>query len=231
MNIFISIPTGQRTNQVVEVAKAWQQLGFKVAVYTWDNKTRNAFLKSKYVFLRKPTIDFLAKGKQASFGVLQNFLAESFDWDVLICGADDLWPVSEPDIIEAAARTCPDKMIWVKDGCLNRQPTHPIITRGWYEKHGRTIFNELYHHNFVDTDLFVRCALDDSVVKCFDISFDHRHPVKTKAKPDSIYRQGQSKYRMDELFFQMKWKSKIEKGMPQIQEIRLCSKNESDQSV
>jgi hypothetical protein len=225
MNITISIPTGHRTNQVVEVAKAWKRRGFKVAIYTWDDETRNAFLTSKYWFWKQPTVDRLIKGKQASFGVLQNLLAANTDWDVLICGADDLWPVSLREAIEAAARACPDKMIWVRDGCLNRQPTHPIITRGWYEAHERTIFNELYHHNFVDTDLFVRCALDDSVVKCFDIEFDHRHPFKTHIALDSVYRQGQSRYRMDEMFFQMKWNSRLEKGLPKIQELKLCLSN------
>ncbi|RKY03956.1 MAG: hypothetical protein DRP56_10675 [Planctomycetota bacterium] len=222
MNTWIAIPTGQRTNQVVEVANAWKQLGFNVAIYTWDETTRDAFLTSKYWFWKKPSVHYLAHGKQSKFSTLQNMMAETIpEWDVWITGADDLWPVSTKQEIEAAAMAAPDKMIWCKDGCMNKQPTHPIITRGWWESHSRTIFNESYRHNFVDTDLFIRCALDDSVVKCFDLAFDHRHPLANKAKMDSVYRQGQAQYRLDETHFNMKWGDTIKNGLPQIQTMRL----------
>jgi len=99
------------------------------------------------------------------------------------------------------------RIIWAKDGLFNKQPTHPIVTRQWYEKEGQ-IFDERFKHNFCDTDLFTRASQNGDVVKCFNISFDHRHPLKTGEDYDLVYRYGMETYKEDEKRFYEKYKDK-----------------------
>lgn len=214
MNIYIAIPTGQRTERAVEVVRAWQGAGVRVAVFTWDKDTYSALrqkrtaqnrLKRQPFKAMEATVDLLCLGDRASFGRLQNFMAASIpDWDVLICGADDLWPDKGTDMIGRAAQEVPGTILWAGDGLFNEQPTHPIITRGWYDKYG-WIFDEGFYHNFVDTDLFLRASKENEVVDCRSfIQFDHRHPLKTGKKKDDLYRYGDRRFPHDKAYFGMK---------------------------
>ena len=221
MNITIAIPTGQRTEQAVEVVRAWQKVGVRVVVFTWDPETRAALmrertweqrLKGKLFTTHEATVGRLWLGDRASFGRLQNYMAENtldLDWDVLICGADDLWPDRGTDLIGNAAQEVPDTILWAGDGLFNEQPTHPIITRGWYNKY-RQIFDEGFRHNFVDTDLFLRASKRSEVVDCRSfIQFDHRHPTKTGKNKDALYRYGDRMFPHDKAYFDMKHSGNI----------------------
>ena len=214
MNVTIAIPTGQRTEQAVEVVRAWQAAGVHVAVFTWDDETWDALnrkrairerLRAKPFKATEPTVSALWQGERASFGKLQNFMAANIpDWDVLICGADDLWPDKGTGLIGKAAQEAPKSILWAGDGLFNEQPTHPIITRGWYDKHGE-IFDEGFYHNFVDTDLFLRASKKDEVIDCRSfIQFDHRHPAKTGKGKDAIYDYGDKRFPHDKAYFDMK---------------------------
>lgn len=203
MKIVIGIPTGQRVDQAVEVVRAWRSKGFDVCVLTWDKITEEVF----YTPLGDK-VDFVTD-KMESFGTNQNkMMRETPDWDIWICGADDLWPGDQEDLrerIELIAGESRDSLIWVADGCCNEQPTHPIITRKMYDALGGDIFDENYKHQYVDTDLFMRMLEKHRVVKCFDISFDHRHPIKTKGKIDEIYKIGSSSFEEDANYYHKKW--------------------------
>jgi len=207
MKIVIGIPTGQRSKQVINVIKAWHSRGIDVAVLTWDSETAidvNNDAKPEY---------FIMEQERYSFAINQNLMMKNIpDWDVFICGADDLWPGRQHDLkerIELVAENSGDKLVWVGDGLFNQQPTHPIITRAMYKTEEGYIFNEFYQHNYVDTDLFARMLTKDRVVKCLDIMFDHRHPWSTnlssKVEEDEIYRIGQGSLPMDSILFHEKW--------------------------
>lgn len=231
MNVTIAIPTGQRTEQAVEVVRAWQSVGVRVVVFTWDPETRAALmrertwdqrLKRKLLTAQEATVDRVWLGDRASFGRLQNYMAENtldLDWDVMICGADDLWPDKGTELIGKAAQEVPDTILWAEDGLFNEQPTHAIITRGWYNKY-RQIFDEGFYHNFVDTDLFLRASKRSEVVDCRSfIQFDHRHPAKTGKKKDALYSYGDRMYPHDRAYFAMKHSGNI--SLPPIRTLEI----------
>ena len=201
--IWVLIPTGQRAKQAGEVVKAWKDAGFKVFVYAWDGDTK----------LECSIADDISMGPMRAFPILQNWMAKQVfkqdeECSAVICGADDLWPISTKDEIEYVVSINLDKMIWVKDGCFNQQPTHPVITRGWFESHSQQIFSPAYRHNFCDTDLAMRCIEDNSIVKCFDVAgFDHRHWMKTNTKNgrDEIYRLGERWFQSDQFIFESRF--------------------------
>jgi len=196
MKTILSIPSGNRVKKLLKCIEKWRKVcDFEIHVITWDSVTMEALRGTDFVlYTHKP---------MQSFAKNQNELADiTPDWDIFICGADDLYPGNNIHLIEPVCRDNPDKVIWVKDGLYDAQPTHPIITRGWYEKHGY-IFDEGYKHNFCDTDLFVRLLNAGEVVKCFDIAFDHRHPLKG-AKYDSIYFAGEKNFEKDQMTFMLK---------------------------
>ena len=204
MNIVIGIPTGGRSQQAAEVVKSWAKKGIDVCITTWDDITFDLF---------RGTHNRLIKtDKMESFAANQNMMmAEYPDWDVWICGADDLWSGGQYDLkdrIEVVAEEAGNRLIWVADGCLNAQPTHPIITRKMYEVEGPKILCEDYQHNFVDTDLFARMLQQTRVVKCFDIVLDHRHPINKTADQDDIYAIGGDSYPKDAILYHTKWGNK-----------------------
>jgi len=180
MNVWITIPTGQRAEKAEKVARLWREKGFKVAAYAWDEET--------FKRLYSIPIEQVWQGKRKSFAILQNYMAKTIeDWDVIICGADDLYPVSDVSIIEKAAEKCDDKILWVRDMLWDKQITHPVITRKWYDKYG-FIFDERFKHGYCDTDLFLWASKKGEIVKCFDIAFDHRTWRKTgRENKDEIY--------------------------------------------
>ncbi len=229
MNVTIAIPTGQRTEQAVEVVRAWQEAGVNVVVFTWDPDTRAALmrerpwakrLKHELFKSQEATVNKLWLGDRSSFGRLQNYMAANTpDWDVLICGADDLWPDKGTDLIGKAAQEVPGAILWAGDGLFNEQPTHPIITRGWYDTY-RYIFDEGFYHNFVDTDLFLRASKRSEVVDCRSfIQFDHRHPAKTGKPKDSLYRYGDRRFPQDQAYFNMKHSGNV--ALPPIRTLEI----------
>jgi len=193
LKIAIGIPTGRK--KAIDTIAAWRNAGAKLngnietLVYSW-NGTLDA--------------DHLYTGEMKPFPVLQNFLANQTDWDGYICGADDLYP---DDISELPAMIdlYQGKVLWVRDGLFNSQPTHPVITRKWFNG---TIFDERFRHNFCDTDLFISASQAGQMVKCFNIAFDHRHPLKTKEPLDEIYKIGQQSYEDDKKRLYEKYKDK-----------------------
>jgi hypothetical protein len=74
-----------------------------------------------------------------------------------------------------------------------------------YEALDGDIFDENYKHNYVDTDLFMRMLAKNRVVKCFDITLDHRHPIKTRVEPDQIYEIGTQSFTEDSEYYYKKW--------------------------
>lgn len=198
MKTILSIPSGNRVKKLLKCIEKWQKIcNFEIHVVTWDGETVTALRDC-------PGIYVLDTGEMQSFAKNHNELAQFItDWDIFICGADDLFPCNAISKIEVVCREIPDKVIWVRDGLSDAQPTHPIITRGWYDKHG-FIFDEDYRHNFCDTDLFVRLLNAGEVVKCFDIAFDHRHPIKTREACDEIYNIGNKTFAEDEMKFKLK---------------------------
>lgn len=204
-NTYIAIPTGERTAKAVKCIEAWQAVGVKVCVYTWDKETKKALTRKRFPLPSVPKVDILLTGERQSFAILQNFMAKEIgDWDVLICGADDLYPSSEVELIPRAAEQVPGTILWAHDGLFGQQPTHPIITRQWYDAHDE-IFDEGFKHNFCDTDLFFRCGRMGEIVDCRNfIQFDHRHPSKTGARKDSLYRYGDRTFAGDKAYFELK---------------------------
>jgi hypothetical protein len=203
MKIVIGIPTGQRAEQAVEVVKAWQERGIEVCIFTWEDETR------AMVSNRCNPSRIVKTKRRESFAILQNRMMKyAPDWDIWICGADDLWPGDQEDLkerIELIASESRDGLIWVADGCCNEQPTHPIITRKMYEALDGDIFDENYKHNYVDTDLFMRMLERNRVLKCFDITLDHRHPIKTGGEVDEIYNIGAKSFSEDAEYYLKKW--------------------------
>lgn len=200
MNIVLAIPSGGRKERLAKAILKWRKVcDFRIAVYTWDHETE------KYV---SHIADELYFGEFKSFACNHNFLARTVkDWDVYICGADDLYPDFGISNIEPVCKEFPEKIVWVKDGFLNQQPTHAIITRRWYDKYN-SIFDENFMHNFCDTDLMARALNANEIVKCFDIGFDHRHYMKTEKKKDEIYIIGERSYSEDKRHFEEKYKNK-----------------------
>ena len=208
MKIVLAIPTGGRVEKIRKVIEKWRKAcDFEIAIYTWDNETKKAV---------DGKVDYLFEGELQSFAKNQNLMAEKIkNWDVFICGADDLFPESGIGHIETICRNNPDKVIWAKDGFLNKQPTHAIITRGWYNKYGY-IFDEQFRHNFCDTDLFIRTANKSELVKCFQVAFDHRHPFKTGKKLDDIYKIGTASYAEDRRKFNTKHPLPLSKEIKEV---------------
>jgi hypothetical protein len=190
--VWVTIPTGQRGDRARETVVNWKRAGFKVAAYVWDDQTYDAV---------NLLVDKIWRGERASFAKLQNFMAANLEgWDGLICAADDLWPKYGTELIGDLVRDNQGKVIWANDGLFNMQPTHPIITRAWYDKHNGRIFSEVFEHNFCDTDLAVRTANAGELVRCEDVSFDHRHHFKTRQK-DAVYALGQKSFKRDAQWF------------------------------
>lgn len=223
MNICIGIPTGQRAEQAFQVAMAWANRGIRPVVLTWDKDTRTLFLGSDFLFL-SCSVD----PERKPFGINQNRMMYVYpDWDVWICGADDLWPGEQEDLkdrIELIAGEAGDRLIWVGDGLFNEQCTHPIITRAMYEKEKGKIFDEEFHHNYTDTDLFARMLQKRRVVKCFDIMLDHRHWRSGKTEMDDIYRIGDESIHLDAV----RWDKKYKGNFPNVNNAEVLEIEETE---
>ena len=206
MNIWITIPTGQRVDRAEETVRKWMKTGFKIAVCTWDKETDERL---------RPLVDEIWYTTEIySFAKFQNLMAANLGdskWDCIICGADDLWPGFGTEFIEETVKDYQGKVIWVGDSGENMQPTHPIITREWYDKYGR-IFDEGFKHNFCDTDLAVRAMKAGELIKHFCISFEHRHWMATPGiEKDSVYDRGLRFFEHDQNYFTLKHSGYLEK--------------------
>lgn len=217
--IWIGIPTGQRAKQAVEVAKTWKSRGFKVCAYCWDDETYNGM---------DMIADMRIKGDRQSFAKLQNLMARTIpDWDLYICGADDLWPDKDVELLFKLNGEAVGKIVHIFDGFQKYLPTHPVISRVWWANHNQRIFDEGFYHNFCDTDLYYRAIKKDEIVSMPQVSFDHRHPITGKSKTDEVYRLGSIHFAKDKAYFYMKHGSEIEKGTPkEVDKIYIQEKNE-----
>lgn len=196
MRTIVSIPSGHRAKQLAGLIEKWRKVtDFEIAVYTWCQETKLAV---------SGKVDHFFEGELTSFAINHNMMAREIEgWDIFICAADDLYPEFGMSKIETACRMCPGKIVWAKDGLFDAQPSHPIVTRQWYDKYG-IIFDESFRHNYCDTDLFVRLIEAREVVKCFDIGFDHRHYLKTGKPQDKIYEIGSRTFTDDQIIFNRK---------------------------
>jgi hypothetical protein len=195
MSVWVTIPTGDRPDQALDVVKSWKMVeDIKIAIYTWDQKTYD---------LIKPLVDWIELGERKSFAILQNYMASQIgEFDGIVCGADDLHPFINCEHLPFCCKKYDGSALFIFDMVNSNQPCHPVITKTWYEKHGPKIFDEIFIHNFCDTDLYERHY--GTFVKIEDISFDHRHFSTGKRQRDEIDEIAQKAWDYDENYYNMK---------------------------
>lgn len=205
--MIITIPTGNRTGKAFNTVRKWKQRGISVVAYVWDTKTFGLLKNRCYR---------IYQGERKLFSILQNLLIKSLadvDWKGIICGADDLWPGEGVELLEKVCIENDGKVLWVFDGLNKSVNTHPVITRGWYDKY-KVVFDKQFHHNCCDNDLMIRNCLKNELIKIEGITFDHQHPLHTPlAKRDSIYRLGYSFLNQDRKYLDDKYKNTNVKGI------------------
>lgn len=196
--VFVAIPTGDRSQKALGVAKAWRAKDIEVVAYCWDDETHE---------LLKEVTPYLYRGERKSFAELHNLMAKhTTGWDCMICGADDLYPI-DVSRLEDTYKRFPDKILWANDNICRNHITHPIITRQWYDSH-KEIFDERFVHNFCDIDLFVQASQRGEIIRCFGIIFDHQHYLKTGEALDKIHKIAKDSFAEDEKRFYDKYKEK-----------------------
>lgn len=192
--IFLGIPTGNRAERALKTVIQWKQFDFiRLAVYCWDSKTYEKL---------KGNVDKIFFGERKPFGVLHNYISNNIDdrWDLYICGADDLWPGENTDLLKKITSKYNGYVLGVSDGIQEILPTHPIITKKWFINNNKSIFDEQFFHNYVDADLLVRTYNANEFLHNDQILFDHRHPNKTKEKKDKIFKIGHKKRKIDKKY-------------------------------
>ena len=122
----------------------------------------------------------------------------------MICGSDDLYPVDITQL-EDTYEKFPGKILWADDNIHKWCLTHPVITKQWYDSHGR-IFDERFAHSYCDKDLFVQASQRGEIVKCFNIVFNHRHFLVTGEPLDKINMIAEDAFDEDSLKFGLKYK-------------------------
>jgi hypothetical protein len=197
MSVWVTIPTGDRPEQALDVVKDWATLkdsDIRIAVYAWDKRTHD---------LVKPHVDWLELGERKSFAKLQNYMASQIgDFDGIVCGADDLYPFINCEHLSFCCKKFDGRALFIFDMINSVQPCHPVITKTWYKKHGPKIFDEIFIHNFCDTDLYKRHY--GTFVKIDDISFDHRHFSTGKREKDKIDEIALKAWDYDQAYYNMK---------------------------
>lgn len=190
----ITIPTGDRTESALAVAKAWKALGFKVCAYAWDDETYNALFG---------IADKLLNGCRKPFAMLQNFMIDEIilDSEAVICGADDLYPGVNCEKIPGYVEKNQGKALHIFDGVNPVQPTHPVLTRKFIENNS-PVFDERFVHNFCDTDLYKRHKKD--FVKINDVFFDHRHWINSQREKDNIDEIANASFELDRTYYLQK---------------------------
>jgi hypothetical protein len=194
MRIVVGIPSGQREARLLEACKAWQARGFDLCVLTWDTETavRMAEIAPKHL-IHVP--------QRRSFAVNQNrMMRDCKGWDLWICGADDLFPGIRVEKLAEVAPEYDGKLLWCFDGFNPHIMTHPVVTRGYFEKVSGRVFDERYTHNFCDTHLMMTAAAD--IIKLAGIQFDHRWHSDGI---DDIYRIGNESFAADREKFEQQF--------------------------
>ena len=187
--LVVGIPSGQRLEQCKAVIKAWRDQPVKIALLTWD---------SSYIDLYDQVDYYIAQPSRYSYAKNHNYTAKltaDEGWNGYICGADDLYPGSNIDKLEDVCIQRSNELIWVFDGLNPSIMTHPIVTRGYYEKKGY-IFDEQFVHNFCDTDLLVREWRN--TIRVVGVTFDHRW---YRSGDDEIYAIGRKSFEADKQRF------------------------------
>lgn len=127
--------------------------------------------------------------------------AEMADGDILMVLSDDfdLMPKGWDTMIRQATAGRTEWALKVFDTIQPWLITMPIMDRACYEKLGY-VYNPLYVHLFVDTDLASVCDLFGLTIIRNDIVFPHNHWIKTHERDSLSYRiseswlQGQTLY-------------------------------------
>ena len=211
MRIVVGIPSGNRATQLLEVCKAWQSRGMDLCVLTWDEET----VKRVFPLHENHAVPILFDETRRSFAVNQNcMMRDCKGWDLWICGADDLFPGLRVEKLAEVAGRFDGKLLWCFDGMNPALMTHPVVTRGYWEKVGGKVFDERYTHNFCDTHLMMRAAAD--IVKLVGIQFDHRWRA---GGIDEIYRIGNESFAADRAKFIEQFGR--DARLPRVQEV-LC---------
>jgi hypothetical protein len=212
MRIVVGIPSGQRAARLLEVCKAWRARGFDLCVLTWDEQTVEALPGILNVC---EADNLILCPERHSFAVNQNaMMREIEDWDLWICGADDLFPGIRVEKLAQVAPRYNGKLLWCFDGMNPALMTHPVVTRGYWEKVGGRVFDERYTHNFCDTHLMLSAAAD--IVKLVGIQFDHRWH---EGGLDEIYKIGNESFVADREKFIQEFGGNT--CIPRVQEV-LC---------
>jgi hypothetical protein len=195
-DIVFAVPSGNRPDKVYNTLYDWHNLNFSTVGYFWDDISLNK---------GRQLCDVTYTGKRKSFAKLHNYMSDKVMkyFKGYICGADDLLPGENIHLLNEAVEMYDGKILWIFDGHNKGVMTHPVITRGWYEKYHK-IFDERFYHNFCDRDLMIEAIRRDEVIRIENITFNHRHPVVTGEVSDIIYRLALRHYQSDKLAFEQK---------------------------
>jgi len=211
MNIVYGLLTGSgRTEQAREIIKAWHDVRISVWLYTWDEHDLKTL---------GPLCDHVLFGPMDSFVINHNRLARELDWDIYICGANDLYPGTNPFLRENLLdlyESYPDKSYFINDGWQNRIPSHPIVPRQWWLNRDKVILDEQYEHNFVDDDFLAEGRVKGDIIRCTDICLDHRQFTRMGQPADFIAQKGQESFERDRARFEMKWNPKPDNPYPTV---------------
>jgi hypothetical protein len=196
--IYVLIPTG-RVERTIKCVKAWKEAGFTPIVSTWLPEVYEA---TKDLCETVLSSDRSRHPHQINYLVDMVFTKKE-DAEAAISAADDLWPVSSYEEVLQAVRDNQGKILWTRDMLFDECNSHPVFTRDWW-KPGREVFDPQFHHNYTDLDFMMRNLLDGDLVKCFDLSFDHRHPIKCGGE-DWLNSEAMIWTLVDESYFKFKW--------------------------
>jgi GT2 family glycosyltransferase len=144
-----------------KTVEAWKIQGFDIYCITWDKQTFYELL---------PQVTEIALDERKSWGTNQNTMMAHSNWDLWICGNDDIAPIMNLDKLEGVANRHPDCMIGM--GPDTRALCVPVITRNYYESHKPTM-DEGYFHNCVDYDASIRAIREKKFIWCPTIEYAH----------------------------------------------------------
>ena len=175
MRMVYGFSSGNRISTAIKAAEAWRKAGFILACTTWDIHTAH---------ILQPHVDYMSCQERKSWGDWHNLrMDEVPDWDVYVCGNDDILPKTNVGMIEEFAKTYPGMLLGV--GTDIQASSMPIITRGWYETH-RPVFDSQFTHYFTDYDAVWRALVEEKFRICREIDYDHIHETQEKSATEVI---------------------------------------------